>query len=474
MNEKLAQALDYIEDQKIADAAEARRKRHLFLKAVAAILAIVILMNINLPSISLRVNAKTISEASGSRSPERPERDDFASSDEYRAAFDNYLNSRDQREQIAITSLSGLNGFLAATSAGYMSNTTENRVYSPINAFLALAALAEVTGGESRQQILSATGISDMESLRTQVEALWETVYLDKGSEVCLLGNSLWLDSKYDYNQETMDNVAQYHYTSVFQKNLSRPGAGRALGTWVDNQTGGLLKSKTAKIEFPEKAVLTLVSTVYLQSKWSDQFKESKNTRDTFHAPSGDITATFMNTRDQGYYFWTEDYGASYRWLKNDCKMWFFLPDPDKSVDDVLKNGEYLEILTANNYTDEETDNSKYLYINWTVPKFDVSSSADLSESLKACGITDIFDLDTADFTAITGDTPVVVTGVNQSARVIIDEEGVKAASYIEIPGAGAAEPPEDEVDMVLDRPFVFVIATTEGIPLFTGVVIEP
>ena len=89
-------------------------------------------------------------------------------------------------------------------------------------------------------------------------------------------------------------------------------------------------------------------------------------------------------------------------------------------------------------------------------------------------GITDIFDLEAADFTAITGDTPVFVTGVNQSARVIVDEEGVKAASYIEIIGAGAAEPPEDEVDMILDRPFVFVIATTEGIPLFTGVVNKP
>ena len=57
---------------------------------------------------------------------------------------------------------------------------------------------------------------------------------------------------------------------------------------------------------------------------------------------------------------------------------------------------------------------------------------------------------------------------------VMVDEEGVKAASYIEIPGAGAAQPPEDEVDMVLDRPFVFVITSTGGIPLFTGVVIEP
>ena len=39
---------------------------------------------------------------------------------------------------------------------------------------------------------------------------------------------------------------------------------------------------------------------------------------------------------------------------------------------------------------------------------------------------------------------PVYVTAVNQSARVEIDEKGVKAAAYIEIPMAGAAEPPEE------------------------------
>ena len=472
MNEKLAEALGYIDDQKIADAATARRKRHPVLKTIAAILVVVILMNINLPTVSLRVNAKAISEASGSHTFPRPEQDDFDTPEEYRAAFDAYIDLLNRREEVAISSLAGLNEFLAATTAGYMSGTTENRVYSPINAFLALAALAEVTGGESRQQILDTLNAPDMDTLRSRVEALWEAVYEDDKNEICQLGSSLWLNKYLSYHQETLDNVAQYHYTSVFQKNLSRRSAGRALGTWVDNQTGGLLKSNTTKMEFPEKAVLTLVSTVYLQSKWSKQFRESNNTRNTFHAPGGDIDATFMNTRDQSYYFWTEDYGASYRWLKNGCKMWFFLPDPGKSVEDVLADGEYLELLLPQAQKDE--NRSKHVYVNWAVPKFDISSSADLSESFKACGITDIFDLETANFTAITADTPVFVTGVNQSARVIIDEEGVKAASYIEIPGAGAAAPPEDEVDMVLDRPFVFVIATSEGVPVLTGVVNQP
>jgi len=56
---------------------------------------------------------------------------------------------------------------------------------------------------------------------------------------------------------------------------------------------------------------------------------------------------------------------------------------------------------------------------------------------------------------------------------VQIDEEGVKAASYIEFPGAGSPMPPEEIIDFVLDRPFIFAI-TTERIPLFMGTVNDP
>ena len=40
--------------------------------------------------------------------------------------------------------------------------------------------------------------------------------------------------------------------------------------------------------------------------------------------------------------------------------------------------------------------------------------------------------------------------------------------------GVGAAVPPEEEIDFVLDRPFVFVITGEDGLPLFIGVVNQP
>ena len=39
---------------------------------------------------------------------------------------------------------------------------------------------------------------------------------------------------------------------------------------------------------------------------------------------------------------------------------------------------------------------------------------------------------------------------------------------------AGGAMPPEEEVDFVLDRPFIFILTSMDGLPLFTGVVNNP
>ena len=49
----------------------------------------------------------------------------------------------------------------------------------------------------------------------------------------------------------------------------------------------------------------------------------------------------------------------------------------------------------------------------------------------------------------------------------------MKAAAYIEFPGAGSPMPPEEIIDFILDRPFLFVISN-DNIPLFAGVVNEP
>lgn len=472
MREKLSEALDHISDAHIAEAAKAKKRhRPYWLAAVAAVLAVVLLLNIGfIPS---AVQAAIVSAASPPRIMARPDLDDYGDRDVWRAHLDKWNAERDRRDESAAEAVETLLPFFSDSSIGYLSDSgNENRVWSPVNGYIALAMLAEVTDGQSRQQLMDALGETDLQTMRSHVSAVWESVYTDDGHEIAVLANSLWLNEGLNYDQQTMDALAYHHYATIYQSDLSTPRAGKALQSWLSNNTGGLLKRNASTAAFPEDAVLTLASTVYLQSKWGDQFNPAKNTVDAFHAPSGDVSVTFMNKKlYQTYYYWGDSWGAVSLGLKNGTRMWFILPDADKSVDDVLSEGQFWDMLTVS-YREE--DGKKYMKVNLSVPKFDVSSSGDLKPMLQALGITDVFDYRIADFTAITTDTPVGLAAVNQAARVIVDEQGVKAASYIEIPGAGAAMPPEEIIDFIVDRPFLFVIANDQGIPLFIGVVNEP
>ena len=461
MNEHLARALDHISPKHIAEAAAHKKsRRRIWLGAMAAVLAVVILIKI--PSLPMIVGARAVSTASGSRAMKRPS---YGNS-----RWDAWIAERNDRNELVDEALPELTPFFTETTGMYISGSGENRVWSPVNALISLAVLAEVAGGNSRQQILDALNIPDLDTLRAYVGSLWESVYRDDGNEICTLANSLWLNDSLDYSQETMDSVAYFHYASVYQTDLDSRQAAQALRAWLNNNTGGLLKNYTGSAAFPENAVLTLASTVYLKGRWGDEFDPARNTEGIFHSPSGEITAEFMNKKEYHTdYYWGDSYGAVSLGLKNGTSMWFFLPDEDKTIDDILSDGQYMALVTG-----QDRENQKYMKVNLSVPKFDISSGGDLTELFRGIGITDIFLPGSADFSAITSDTPVVVTAVNQAARVIIDEEGVKAATYIEIPGAGAAMPPDEVIDFVLDRPFLFVIAGSNGIPLFIGAVNEP
>jgi serine protease inhibitor len=58
---------------------------------------------------------------------------------------------------------------------------------------------------------------------------------------------------------------------------------------------------------------------------------------------------------------------------------------------------------------------------------------------------------------------------------VAVDEAGVIAAAYTLMVGDTGGMPEQlEEVDFILDRPFLFVITGSDNFPLFAGVVAEP
>jgi len=467
--EKLAQALNEISDSHIAEAAAKKRRRPYWLGALAAVIALVLVFRY--VEIPLAVHARAVALASDFRFTQRPKEAQYPNREDYRAALNAWLDANATRADTATAALTDLNTFFKESCRTFLSGTRENALYSPLNAYIGLAMAAELTGGNTHRQLLDTLGTEDVQALRSQTSALWESVYKNDGNEICTLANSLWLDNSLDFNQSVMDILGHDYYCSVYQRNLNGSRAPKDIGAWLNNNTGGLLKSYTQEVQLPEETILAIYSTIYFQSKWGDEFRASNNTQDVFHAPTGDTTCTYMNAKlRQMDYYWGDSFGAVSLWLNNRCSMWFILPDPDKTIADVLAEGQYLDMV----YTFENAyENTKYMKVNLSVPKFDISTQTDLRSGLESMGITDLFDFKLADFSpAFEG--MASITSAKQSVRVAIDEQGVTAAAYIELPGAGAAQPPEEIIDFVLDRPFLFLITGVHGEPLFAGTVNQP
>ncbi len=364
-----------------------------------------------------------------------------------------------------------LDGYLRALIPQLLTDGTgENKACSPINIYMALAMLAEITDGESRAQLLALLGSSDLDALRAEAAAVWNANYCDDGAVTSILASSLWLSDQINFKQETMDALAQYYYASSFRGEMGSAAFDRALQEWINQQTGGLLEEQASGLTMDKETILALATTIYFRAKWDGEFSEERTSPDTFHARSGDMTCDFMHQGGTNTYYWSDRFSAVAKRLENSGAMWFLLPDEGVTPEELLADEATLDFLLSGG----ESAESKYLIVNLSVPKFDIASDLDLTDSLKKMGIADVFDPAVSDFSPMTDDTEAYLSQAKHAARVAIDEEGVTAAAYTVMMMGGAGAPPEEEVDFVLDRPFVFAITGVDGLPLFVGVVHQP
>lgn len=371
----------------------------------------------------------------------------------------------------------GLEGFFENSIRQFLGGAEgENRVYSPVNLLMALAMQAELTEGNSREQILDLLGQDSVEALRTQVGNIWKANYCDDGATTSVLANSLWLNESVEFIPETMETLARDYYASSYRGEMGTEEFDQALRDWINQQTGGLLEEQAADLSLDPETVLALASTIYFRGKWSSEFSPSRTEPEIFHAPDGDVECDFMHqSGGTGTYYWGDRFSAAYKSLDNYAgSMYFLLPDEGVTAEELLEDPQVMEFLLMVDRW-EGWENRKDLIVNLSLPKFDVSSDLDLIEGLQALGITDIFDPTVSDFTPMTRQVDgIYLSRAEHAARVAVDEEGVTAAAFTVMADAGSGTPPEEEVDFVLDRPFLFAIIGVDGLPLFVGVVNQP
>lgn len=376
-----------------------------------------------------------------------------------------------RRKSITKEDKDSFNSFFSKTSKVFLSDSkSDNCIYSPLSLYMALGMSAEISDGNTRQQILDVMGQKDISSLRTNTQNIWNAHYVDDGMAKCVLASSLWTNSNFSYDQNTLDRLAKDYYASSYTGVPGSEEYDKMLQNWLNGQTDGLLDGYVSNINMSPETVLALASTVNFSGKWNSEFSPERTESGMFHSSKGDVECDFMTAEWDMFYFWGEKFASINLSMENNGYMRLILPDEGYTPNDLVNDSEVMKyMMSSRNYK-----NGKYVTVDMKIPKFDVSSNIDLCNGLKELGITDAFDPSVSDFSPLTDTSAGIAIGrAEQDTRVIIDEKGCRAAALTVMMYDGAALP-EDNAKFILDRPFIFEIMSETGLPLFVGIVNVP
>lgn len=385
-------------------------------------------------------------------------------------AFDDYDNWRKVREENPVddSTIGTINDFAYKTSSFILTETEKNTNYSPLSLYYALALATSGAKNETEMELLNLLGSFDTQVLSKQCGNLYRLLYKDNEIGKIKIANSIWLDNEVNgqpvvFNDTFVENAAKNFYASSYSVDFSNKETGNAMGNWISENTKGTLEPT---IETNPQQILSIINTVYFYDQWINRFNKSNTIEDSFYLLNGgEVKIDFMNQTfgstgfSKGINFTRASLG-----LKNGGEMVFILPDEGISPYDLVLSSEKMKEIF------EEGENF-YGEVVWKIPKFNFNSQLKLKDMLKALNVKLAFE-PSADFTGM-ADQMAYISEIQQQTYISIDEVGVEASAFTQINYHGAA-PPEDRADMILDRPFIYGITTSNGSLLFIGVCMNP
>ncbi len=345
----------------------------------------------------------------------------------------------------------------------------ENACFSPLSLYQALTALAGGAGGQTRNELLSFLGQSDLETLISESGKLCRCNYRDNDAETLKIAVSLWLPAAdaASYSADWLSGTAENCYASVYQMNSAGEDTAPALGQWLSDSTGGLIRSAAASDGLGDSGLM-LANTVLYQARWADAFSSDRTESGTFTAASGEtVTCEFMHrTVTDGSYIETSEYIKSSLALSTG-RMIVVLPKEGVDADSLLSEEKLWEIFENGDYSQGA--------VEWSVPKFETASEYTLSAVLEGLGVTAAFDAGSADFSGITEEQALSVGEILQETYISVDESGIAAEAGTGAEAAGeAAEAGTAAAEMNLNRPFLYLITADDGSPVCIGIVRIP
>ena len=348
----------------------------------------------------------------------------------------------------------------------------KNQVTSPVSLLYAVAMLRAGAGSTTAREMDARVGLPDahLEAAMNGLLAEWEGFDGDPGSvdeeqpparPLLHLANGVFVDEGTPTGEDYLHTLARHYGSGVYPVDYSDPATKQAMDAWVDHHTGGRITE--APGTFDPGNTLTLLNAVYFAAAWEQPFDPSATEDGGFTTASGEsVEVPMMGNLVQAAY------GRGNGWQGLDLPyadgfvMRLILPDGGTPV---MDQAGLVEVATVMDGADEAM-------VVLELPRWNHTYHQDLLPILRGLGLGETFGPD-PDLEAIQPDASV--TGAAQQANITVGEKGTIAAAVTELDVLSGSLPPQPEIELSFDRPFLYqIIHLPTGFPLFLGTVLDP
>lgn len=348
----------------------------------------------------------------------------------------------------------------------------ENVVLSPHGVASILGMLLSGAHGDTRKQILNALRYKKNGPYK-MLKKLHKNLTGKANQDIVLIANAMFSQKDFPMQEAFVTSNKENFQCQSRSLDFSSPDAAAdEINEWVNNKTKGHIPSLIkADMLDPALTRLVVVNSIYFKGLWKSRFQPENTKMRTFTRGDGiDIKVPMMSQLSIfNIGLASTPQGLKYKVIElpyhgNTISMLIVLPsEEDTPLSHVIP---HISTATVQSWT-------KLMHmrkVRLLIPKFTADAEVDLKDPLSALGITNIFSEGKADFRHLSSE-PVHVSKALQKAKIIVNEDGTKAAAATTAILLARSSPPW----VTVDRPFAFLIRhNPTGTVLFMGQINEP
>lgn len=328
------------------------------------------------------------------------------------------------------------------------SKQEENSLLSPYAYFNALGITQALSEKESLQELNTLLGGYQED---VQRRLMFSADFFKKNLVALDMHNTMWLDTSLNADKDQLQTLSDRYLMSAYELDLSK--GQDTIIKQIEKTSDGKL---SPKLEIAENTKLVLVNTLQYEQEWEIAWARSED--QPFYGNNKETVVPMM-----------EQVFVAPAYLEDEVMQLVDLPFKDGlSLRVVLpKQGISFDQLDWNRILTPEAQKEKQNRLHLTMPLIHQQTSTNLLHQLPLPKSMEQSFQSLAD--------NLQLSLIQQDVCIDLDEYGASAVATTIVKGEATASKPEEmignEIEMKVNRPFLYMIVDPFEIVLFSGVI---